>query len=680
MDIEHAIIKSNPFFSSFDDKDYSTLLPHITLVTLKPQEVLFHEGDFSDAFYIVKDGAIRIITINSRGETVFVARVGARGFFGEQAFSPAFSPRRRATAIAQVESTLYRFPRDVLRSLRHRDPRLQLILQKQGVQYIREKLQTLVNNFQQTAFHIEQIMGKIQSFPKRSVLFFQGETAHRAYIVVDGEIELRTYDQEKRIQQQTSIGPGQLFGAEGLSEHGIYLETAITKEDASIISIDSSRYQKVAENHPLLKKLGERFSRQFTFKAKGKILQFRSEYLDMPAITSIISLSDGQEIVCQQIISADMFIASITHVTATHEIKFTRDENYSRTLSLEKNKIIGFSDYGIWQDSHALLDFIIEGVEITEKQIEEFLKTGRILTQTIEKTDEKLVCICMRVPYSIINKLIVSENADFSDIRKRTGAGSVCGGCKPLILEMLGTNAWSPCIVFRVINHTPHIRSFQFRPLNKTIFPFQAGQYLVIKVKIDNVWVQRNYTLTSTSEQPYYEITVKKEPKGLFSSWLFEHAEENLIVYVAGPYGQFTLESTNGMPIVCFMGGIGITPAIAFTRYLANAKKQQRIYIDYSVVLAEQFILMDEFSNMTKKHSTIAMNHRITNISGMLTEQEIKTIILSIDSCHIYLCGPQGLEKLVIDTFNKMNLTSERLHVEQFIHAGSPENLPQTIK
>lgn len=680
MDLKHDVIKANPFIGSLDEKDYAKLIRNTSVLHLRPQEVLFHEGDFSDAFYIVIKGAIRITTVDSNRKIIFLARIGEKSFFGEQAFSLASSPRRRATAAAQTTTVLYKFPRDSLLSLKLSDQGFLRILQEQDIRYLREKLHNLASSIQQSSYPIEKITKNSQSYLTRSIIFSQDELAKTAYILVTGEIELRNYDEDKQLKNIISIGPGQIFGIEALSENGVYNYTAVVKHESIAMVIDSSEYNTMIKENPLLKELCANFNRQFPFKSKGKILQFRSEYLDMPAMTSIITLEDGRELICQQIIGLNIFLASITNMSPNREIKYTLNENFNRELSLLDSKIIGLLDYGIWEDSYKLLDLLIDSVDLSEIQLNEFSETGHISIQSANKLDYKeLVCKCMRVSYRVINQLIVSQQANFSEISQLTGAGTICGACKPIILEMLGTDAWTPCNITQIIHHHPDIRSFQIQPLNRKVVPFKSGQYIVIKAKIGNVWIQRTYTLTSTPDQPYYEITVKKEHKGLFSPWLFKHANEKLIVYIAGPYGQFTLEPAKEMPIICFMGGIGITPAIAFTRYIVKALQHQRIYIDYSALHADQFILSDEFTSLTKQYKNVLINHRITSISGVLTEQEIEMTVSSIEQCHIYVCGPKGLEKLVIDTLNMIKFPKNRIHVEQFIHAGSPEDAPKMI-
>lgn len=677
MELEHNIIKENHYFKLLTAEAYSTLVEHISIIHLKKHETLFHEGEYADAFYIVKEGVIRITSINAKGKSIVLAKIINGGFFGEQAFSLSSSPRRQATAKAYENSILYKIPREALLFLQKSFQELQYALQQKNLVYIEDKFRKLTDKIQTTSNDIKAMLDNRHIYPERSIIYFQHDYAENTYILLSGEVELRSYNQKKEINQIIGINPGQIFGSSHISKeshHAIYHHTAVVKKEATVIVINTSQYK----DHSIIKEIYTHFSDQLVYQNKGKILQFRSEYLNMPVMTSIISLYDNNEIVCQQVIDADIFFAALTNHIKDRVILHQKNSYFKRELSLNKNCVIGFNDYGIWDDSHQLLDCIVNGKQLTEKQIESFIKTGHIAFQS-DDLNENLVCKCMRVSYDTINHLISSEEATFSVISQKTGASTVCGGCKPTILQMLGTDTWIPCVLSNVIEHTNDVKSFQFKPTHHKMQVFKPGQYIVIKAKIDNAWVQRNYTLTGSFDLNYYEVTIKKEECGVFSPWLFQQMSENTIFYISGPYGEFVLEKPINSPIVCMMGGIGITPAIAFLRYLKTIDSSQMIYIDYSIHNREQIIFKNEFDTIIQTHKNIFLNYRITTIQGNLSSEEIKSLISSNTGCHVYVCGPKRFENKVIDTFREMNLPSEQLHIEEFSHAGAPDHISQTI-
>jgi nitrite reductase (NADH) large subunit len=52
--------------------------------------------------------------------------------------------------------------------------------------------------------------------------------------------------------------------------------------------------------------------------------------------------------------------------------------------------------------------------------------------------DEYIICVCAEVSkQQIINAMIEFKTNDISLICEKTGAGITCGGCRPVILDIL---------------------------------------------------------------------------------------------------------------------------------------------------------------------------------------------------------------------------------------------------
>ena len=84
-------------------------------------------------------------------------------------------------------------------------------------------------------------------------------------------------------------------------------------------------------------------------------------------------------------------------------------------------------------------------------------------------------------------------------------------------------------------------------------------------------WVQRAYTLTSPAGQTdHYEISVKKEEKGVFSNWIHENFQKESIIRVTKPHGKFYLDEKETKPTICICAGIGMTPFLAMIRTFAK--------------------------------------------------------------------------------------------------------------
>ena len=148
----------------------------------------------------------------------------------------------------------------------------------------------------------------------------------------------------------------------------------------------------------------------------------------------------------------------------------------------------------------------------------------------------------MSVTRGALRTVITEGCLTLDGIAEKTGATTVFGGCIPAVNEMLGRSDWTPASLISVIPLTPDIHAFRFQPRHGECLPFLPGQHIVVQGKIANRWVQRSYTLSSaSSNQSWYEITVKREPRGLFSRWLFEKHSPSELFRISRPSGKSSI-------------------------------------------------------------------------------------------------------------------------------------------
>jgi nitric-oxide synthase len=68
---------------------------------------------------------------------------------------------------------------------------------------------------------------------------------------------------------------------------------------------------------------------------------------------------------------------------------------------------------------------------------------------------------------------------------------------------------------------------------------------------------------------------VKREPGGVFSRWLFSGGEGSFL-RISEPAGNYYLPEEHRNDVVCFAGGIGITPALAMVRSVLARSRDLR--------------------------------------------------------------------------------------------------------
>ncbi len=69
---------------------------------------------------------------------------------------------------------------------------------------------------------------------------------------------------------------------------------------------------------------------------------------------------------------------------------------------------------------------------------------------------------------------------------------------------------------------------------------FHAGQFFNFVFEIDGQQLRRSYSISSPDTRSQsLSITVKRDPKGYVSNWLFDNMEVGRTISATGPLGQF---------------------------------------------------------------------------------------------------------------------------------------------
>ena len=120
------LLKSVPLFSDLESGELERF-SHVAVPRSFPAGTrVFHEGDNSDACYIVKEGSFRVTREHSDGRAITLATLGPGEIFGELAMLDG--DKRSASAEALTDGELLALPAGDVRSLLARHPEIALKL------------------------------------------------------------------------------------------------------------------------------------------------------------------------------------------------------------------------------------------------------------------------------------------------------------------------------------------------------------------------------------------------------------------------------------------------------------------------------------------------------------------------------------------------------------------------
>jgi ferredoxin-NADP reductase len=284
--------------------------------------------------------------------------------------------------------------------------------------------------------------------------------------------------------------------------------------------------------------------------------------------------------------------------------------------------------------------------------------------------DDDILCHCMMIKRSEITPLLKRSNKNMSmnDLIGCSGAGSVCTGCHPLLLEMLGNEIWTPVKIISIENASEYAKTFRFESKGKAFHPAKAGQHIIVQAYIDGIWELRRYTLTTAAEETAYrEITVQRELSGKFSNWLHKISESEILIKISQPAGEVTPDLVSIKPLICLVGGIGITPVISFIRTIQNkVGHSHQLIIDYSASNNGRLVYKDELQELVKLNHNININFRLTKEDGLINQNDIDKLVKQYPDSEFYVCGPPTYSDAILNYLSVAKIDNSLINIEIF--------------
>ncbi|MFD1562057.1 ferredoxin--NADP reductase [Haloarchaeobius amylolyticus] len=99
-------------------------------------------------------------------------------------------------------------------------------------------------------------------------------------------------------------------------------------------------------------------------------------------------------------------------------------------------------------------------------------------------------------------------------------------------------------------------------------FDAKPGQFVLLRAEPDDEVLSRHYTLSSSSVEETFELTVGIDPDGNLSPWLAD-LEGGETVHIEGPFGRITYAGEDD--VVAVAGGPGVGPAVAIAEAAHDA-------------------------------------------------------------------------------------------------------------
>ena len=244
--------------------------------------------------------------------------------------------------------------------------------------------------------------------------------------------------------------------------------------------------------------------------------------------------------------------------------------------------------------------------------------------------------------------------------------------------------------VSAVENVSPTTKKFTFVPSEKEtrkLPPFQAGQYVSLKLDIGTTKTTRPYSICSApfearqGKDSFFAIAVRNgKTDGFAANYLYSNLKVGDELWAELPCGQFYHEPLrDATHVVALAGGSGITPFVSMAKEVAHGTLPIDLTILYGSVSTKDIILEKELSEIHNDHvrfvNVISGEEDYQGEKGFLSAELIKKYSFGNPSegkTTYFVCGPLPMYRFVKGELEKLHVPAKRIRMEVF---GAPRDI-----
>ena len=245
------ILRNIHIFDSLSDNELWKILESPTngIEEFSAKDVIIREQEIGDCMYVVLDGAVEVLVKSEAGRDISVNTLRKGDFFGEQSLLPGGSDRRNATIRSVTNSTLFKIAKHhVSLCVDGAEEEENFAITLSDLETQRDEVQDLLASMRlfKTIKEIElnayRSWTEVIEIAQGETLLNEDEEADSLYVVLEGEIEIFTKNDDKHVAL-ARLNVGNYFGEQAL------LPGNEGKRNAHAKAIVPARLIKVSKNY-----------------------------------------------------------------------------------------------------------------------------------------------------------------------------------------------------------------------------------------------------------------------------------------------------------------------------------------------------------------------------------------------------------------------------------------------
>ena len=670
-----SILSNNTLFQHIGHSEIEEIIRSSRFVDFQEHEIILEEGDIGQTMFVVLEGKIQVYGVNDNGFENVYALLKSGDFFGEQALLPGSNKRRNANVRSLTRSHLFKIHRKTVEKYFTRNDNTYSTLRNIGVKQTQHR--QVQQNALFNALHLGDGFSEWiheYSFSAGDIVFREGDIGENFYMIIEGEVEVSRNESGKK-KVLSYLASDHYFGELALVNQEPRSATITAHTDLKLLAIKGERFVSLCDEIPELRAHLNRLSGLYSLPAGGLVTLNTSTLMGQPSTTTVYHTKQGPKLEFCKVIDQSICEIKVlgfdkpekVSVKLVSHVFENADENIFREVVVGGGKIVSATCRGAWDGMGDLLNRALKGNKLRFWELALFREEGDFcLAGEDDGSAEAIVCKCAGVDRGTLIAAIAQGASTMQALSDGTGAAKICGGCAPRLQELVGRTDMQLACLDEVISVTDSIKSFRFKPHYGKATTSRPSEHIRLQALIDGKWIQRSYTLTSPAgQEDFYEITVKRKADGYFSHWLHDELNESSVIRVSQPKGGYSVELTNIDNIVCFVGGIGLTPVLAMLRSLAD-DSSQKLYVDYSAKFQGDFAYRNELDKIAELNENIEVYFRDTSEINSVILQDVVDYVDKSPHSNYFICGPNRYQKAIVSYLQEAGVKQSRINVESF--------------
>ena len=198
--------------------------------------------------------------------------------------------------------------------------------------------------------------------------------------------------------------------------------------------------------------------------------------------------------------------------------------------------------------------------------------------------------------------------------------------------------------------------SFEIPENLKSVYRFNAGQYVTLKTTINGEEVRRDYSICASRNSGDLTVAVKAVEGGTFSVYANSNLKAGDSIEVSAPNGRFVFEPNKDRTrtIAAFAAGSGITPILSIAKTLLEEEPFSNFILVYGNKSSEDTMFFKElvelqafYGNRFHVHFIYSQSHEADALFGRIEKSTVNLIVKNkykgVTIEKFYLCGPEQM-------------------------------------